>query len=168
MPAHQLEHNRQSRICIAESGRGLRTYLYLGCFVAFRAIGNVSLAWGTRHFDERLSANPLAYLRAMSNPFVALGIMMLIGGLLTRLALFSLADLSFVLPMTAIGYVISVFMGKILLHEVVSPERWLGVVMIVAAVALVGSTSPNTNHEHLSRIARRSTLSGPTPSCSQR
>ncbi len=127
-----------------------RLCLCLAWFLAFRAIGNVSLAWGTRHVAEHLSANPLAYLRAMSNPFVALGILMLTGGLLTRLALFSLADLSFVVPVTAVGYVIAVFLGKVLLHETVSPERWLGVVMIVSAVVLVGSTSRNTTGEDVS------------------
>ena len=56
----------------------------------------------------------------MLNPFVAMGILALILALLTRMALLSLADLSFVLPVTAIGYVIAVFLGKMLLHETVA------------------------------------------------
>ena len=77
------------------------TYLCLSWFLAFRAFGNLALAWGARHLSEGLSVNPFAYLRAMTNPFVAIGILLLIGGMLSRMALLSLADLSFVLPMTS-------------------------------------------------------------------
>ena len=47
--------------------------------------------------------------------------------------------------MTAVGYVISTLLGKVFLHEQVSPERWLGVALIFAGVAMVGSTSEKTN-----------------------
>jgi uncharacterized membrane protein len=80
----------------------------------------------------------------MLNPFVALGVVALILALLTRMALFSLADLSFVLPVTAVGYVIAVFLGKVFLHETVTHQRWLGTLLIFAGAALVGSTSRNT------------------------
>ncbi len=92
--------------------------------------------------------NPALYLRAMLNPFVAIGIAALILALLTRMALFSLADLSFVLPVTAIGYVIAVFLGKVFLHETVTGQRWLGTLLIFAGAALVGSTSRNTTLEN--------------------
>jgi drug/metabolite transporter (DMT)-like permease len=64
----------------------------------------------------------------MVNPFVAMGITALILALLTRMALLSLADRSFVVAATAIGYVISVFIGKLFLHETITHQRWLGTV----------------------------------------
>ena len=85
----------------------IRTYALLLLFVLLRPFGNLSLAWGTKHFPQALSIHPVVYIRAMLDPFVALGIAMLILSLLTRLALLSLADLSFVLPVTAIGYVLA-------------------------------------------------------------
>jgi uncharacterized membrane protein len=75
---------------------------------------------------------------------VALGIGMLILSLLTRLALLSLADLSFVLPVTAIGYVLATLFGKLFLHEAVSAQQWMGSVLIFLGTGLVGSTSQNT------------------------
>src|ERR1039457_1722564 len=81
-------------------------------FIALKAVGNLSLAWGMKHFPQVMSANPIPYIEAMFNPFVALGVLALILALLTRMALLSLADLSYVLPVTAIGYVIAAFMGK--------------------------------------------------------
>jgi len=91
-----------------------------------------------------MSANPIPYIQAMFNPFVALGVLALILALLMRMALLSLADLSYVLPVTAIGYVIAAFMGKTFLSETVSGQRWLGTVLIFAGAALVGSTSHST------------------------
>lgn len=76
----------------------------------------------------------------MLNPFVAAGISLLVLALLTRLALLSLADLSFVLPLTATGYILSAFLGKVFLNEHVTPTQWLGTLLIFFGVVLVGST----------------------------
>lgn len=128
----------------ARSGAALKTYFVVLFFLALRAVGNSSMAWGMKQVPERMSVNPALYLRAMLNPFVAMGIAALILALLTRIALFSLADLSFVLPVTAVGYVIAVFLGKVFLHETVTRQRWTGTLLIFLGAALVGSTSRKT------------------------
>jgi drug/metabolite transporter (DMT)-like permease len=112
-----------------------------------RPFGNLSLAWGMRHFSQIVSANPLFYIRAMLNPYVALGMAMLAGGLLMRMALLSLADLSFVLPLTAAGYILSTLLGKFVLDEHVGLSRWLGTVLVFAGTAMVASTSHRTTSE---------------------
>jgi drug/metabolite transporter (DMT)-like permease len=128
----------------ASPGARFRTYSLLGLFVFLRPLGNLSLAWGTKHFPQVLSLNPIVYLRAMVDPFVALGIVMLILALLTRLALLSLADLSFVLPVTAIGYVLATLFGQVFLHEAVTVQQWMGSVLIFMGTGLVGATPHNT------------------------
>jgi drug/metabolite transporter (DMT)-like permease len=117
----------------------LRTYSVLLLFIALKAVGNLSLAWGMKHLPTA-GANPLSYILAMLDPFVALGVVALIVALLTRMVLLSLADLSFVLPVTAVGYVIAAFLGKKVLHEVVTGRRWLGTILIFIGAALVSST----------------------------
>lgn len=117
----------------------LRTYSVLLLFIGLKAVGNLSLAWGMKHLPSA-GGNPLSYIRAMFDPFVALGVISLIVALLTRMVLLSLADLSFVLPVTAIGYVIAAFLGKTVLHETVTNQRWLGTVLIFIGAALVSST----------------------------
>src|SRR5580704_11013531 len=112
------------------SNKAIRTYSLLLLFIFLRPLGNLSLAWGTKHFPQALAVNPLVYLRAMLDPFVALGIVMLILALLTRMALLSLADLSFVLPVTAVGYVLAAVFGKMFLHESVTAQQWLGTILI--------------------------------------
>jgi drug/metabolite transporter (DMT)-like permease len=124
--------------------KALRVYGLLAVFLALRAFGNLSLAWGAKHLAGVLSVNPITYGRALLDPFVAAAIAMLILALLVRMALLSLADLSFVLPMTAVGYAISALFGKVFLHEDVSPLRWLGVALILAGVSMVGTTSRKT------------------------
>jgi drug/metabolite transporter (DMT)-like permease len=124
--------------------RTIRAYSLLGLFIALRAFGNLSLAWGTKHQPQVLSIHPLAYLQSMLDPFVATGIAMLILALFARLALLSLADLSFVLPVTAIGYVLAAILGKFVLHEEVTSARWLAAVLIFAGAGLVGSTPQDT------------------------
>jgi drug/metabolite transporter (DMT)-like permease len=128
----------------ARRGKRFRIYSLLGLFVFLRPLGNLSLAWGTKHFPQVLSLNPVVYLRVMVDPFVALGIAMLILALLTRMALLSLADLSFVLPVTAIGYVMATLFGQVFLHEAVSAQQWMGTVLIFMGTGLVGTTAQNT------------------------
>jgi drug/metabolite transporter (DMT)-like permease len=139
------------------SGAILKTYSVVVLFLALRAAGNSAMAWGMKQVPERMSINPALYVRAMLNPFVAMGIAALILALLTRMALLSLADLSFVLPVTAVGYVIAVFLGKVFLHETVTRQRWLGTLLIFAGAALVGSTSPDTTPIHITSAAEDTT-----------
>jgi len=122
----------------------LKTTSVLLLFLALKSVGNSSMAWGMKQVPEKMSINPALYLHAMLNPFVAMGIIALILALLTRMALLSLADLSFVLPVTAIGYVVAVVLGKVFLHEEVSTQRWMGTLLIFAGAAIVGSTSQKT------------------------
>jgi uncharacterized membrane protein len=124
--------------------RTLRTYLLLTAFVALRAFGNLALALGTKRFPEALSTHPGAYLAAMIDPFAAAGIAMLILSIFARMAIFSVADLSFVLPVTAVGYVLAALLGHAILSEPVSNERWLGTILIFLGAALVSSTPRNT------------------------
>ena len=125
-------------------GLRLRTFILFALFVFLRPLGNLSMAWGTKHFPQVLSIHPGVYLRAMADPFVALGIAMLILSLVTRLALLSLADLSYVLPVTAIGYVLATFFGRVFLHEAVTARQWIGSILIFIGTGVVGSTARNT------------------------
>ncbi|HWE48754.1 MAG TPA: hypothetical protein VG273_03140 [Bryobacteraceae bacterium] len=122
----------------------LKTYFVLFLFLAAKAGGNSAMALGMKQVPEKMSMDPALYLHAMLNPFVAMGILALILSLLTRMALLSLADLSFVLPVTAVGYVIAVVIGKTFLHEIVTAQRWLGTLLIFSGALVVGATPRKT------------------------
>jgi drug/metabolite transporter (DMT)-like permease len=72
--------------------------------------------------------------------WVVLGVSLLILWMLSRMTLLSWADLSYVLPVTALGYVLTVFMGRVFLLEHVSWQRWAGALLIVGGVQLVERT----------------------------
>lgn len=128
--------------------RLLKTYVILALFIAEKAVGNLSLAWGMKRLPDGSGADPLLYLRAIFDPYVAAGIAALILALLTRMVLLSLADLSFILPVTAVGYVITAMLGHWVLHEFVSDRRWLGTILICIGAALVSScTHTQTTRE---------------------
>jgi uncharacterized membrane protein len=122
-----------------------RTLFLVAAVILLNAAGNLSLAWGMRHISQALSWNPLGYVAAMLNPYVALGMALLIMWLLTRMALLSWADLSFVLPMTGLGYILVAVLGVVFLDETVSAARWTGIVLIFAGTTLVGTTSQKTS-----------------------
>ncbi len=109
--------------------------------VLLRPLGNLLLAWGMKHFPEVVSLSPLPYLRAMSNPYVAVGILLLVLSLLVRMALLSLADLSYVVPMTAVGYVVSTALAEFFLRESVSAKAWIGTTLVFLGAAVVGTAS---------------------------
>ena len=84
---------------------------------------------------------PLSYITVLFHPWAALGVALLILWLLSRMTLLSWADLSYILPVTSIGYVLVAFVGRWLLDERITRLRWAGIVLIMAGVALVGSGS---------------------------
>jgi uncharacterized membrane protein len=113
--------------------------------VILNAVGNLSLAWGMKHLTSSVLFDPLSYLKAMLDPFVALGIVLLILWLLTRMALLSWADLSFVLPLTGLGYILAAVFGNWFLDEKVTPIHWLGTVLVFVGSGLVGATTQKTD-----------------------
>ena len=77
--------------------------------------------------------------------WLAAGILVLAFWTLTRMTLLSKADLSYVLPVTAIGYVLNAVAGRIVLAEQISTTRWAATLLIVAGTALVSRTAPRTS-----------------------
>jgi drug/metabolite transporter (DMT)-like permease len=98
-----------------------------------------------KHIALSMGLAPLAYVQALASPFVALGVVLLILWLLTRMILLSRSDLSYVLPATAVGYVLTAIFAVAFLKESLSPYRWAGTLLIFAGVALVSSDPQGLN-----------------------
>lgn len=124
----------------AESHRlRLKTLVFSLIVILSNVLGNTALAYGRK--QQGADVNPIA---ALFQPWVALGVALLILWMLSRMTLLSWADLSFVLPVTAFGYVLTAVSGQFLLGETLTAKRWAGTLLIVAGVTLVGFTSPRT------------------------
>jgi uncharacterized membrane protein len=109
--------------------------------------GNFSLSWGMRKTGPGVFESPLGYITALFDPWVALGVCLLLLWMLSQMALLSWADLSYVLPVTSAGYVLAAIAGRLFLQERISAARWTGVALIMTGVVLVGRTAHNTTGE---------------------
>jgi uncharacterized membrane protein len=123
-------------------GLGPKTWALVAVVVWANVLGNFSLSLGMRR--PPAGSAPPEPLQAVLSPWVGLGIGLLILWLLCRLTLLSWADLTFVLPVTSIGYVLTAAMGRLFLGEQVTWQRWAGTLLIMAGTALVGATYPRT------------------------
>ena len=83
---------------------------------------------------------------ALSNPNVVAGIVLLIGFFASYMTALSWADLTFVMPATAFGYVVVALLSRFWLHEHLSLYRWAGIALIVCAVGFVAGGPSRTEH----------------------
>jgi drug/metabolite transporter (DMT)-like permease len=121
-----------------------RIEVLVGLAVIFNVLGNFFLGLGMQEFGRVVSFSPLPYLAAFLNPWVGAGIAMMALWMIFQLSLLSRADLSFVLPVTSLTYVLTPIMSRIFLDEHVSVIRWAGIFLICLGVSAVGRTTPRT------------------------
>ena len=137
----------------------MKTAVVLTVAVLANSLGTVCLSKGMKQFEdvESLRGGELvrAAFQGITNPWVLVGVVLLAGFLACYMAALSWADLSFVLPATAPGYILTVFFSSIFLNETISPARWAGTLLIVAGTWLVARTySSRTESEQIGMAQR--------------
>ncbi len=90
---------------------------------------------------------------AILNPWVAVGILLLLAFFATYMTALSWADLTYVLPATSLGYVILALVARFVLHEHVSPMRWLGIALITGGVGFIAGGPEITVHPAKSSLS---------------
>src|SRR5438128_6607128 len=126
----------------------MKTAVVLILAMLAQAGGDVCLSQGMRDLGGTLQLAEREMisliLGGLASPTIWLGMGLL--GVFFGLyaAALSWADLSFVLPATAFGYVLNVAAGHYFLNEAVSPARWAGSVVITMGVILVSRSSART------------------------
>jgi len=123
-------------------------YLVLAVITLTASCGDTFLARGMKSLGPVSLAHPGALIHAIFSPWVAAGIVLLIGFFASYLTALSWADLTYVLPASSLGYVIMTLLARFWLREHVSPMRWLGVVFITAGVGFVTRGPSYTDHSH--------------------
>jgi drug/metabolite transporter (DMT)-like permease len=125
-----------------------RKYLVLAGVTVFAAAGDSMLSHGMKQTGNVSLHHLQSLLLAVTNPWVAIGIILLLAFFASYMNALSWADLTYVLPATSLGYVLLALVAKFALHEQVSPLRWLGIAMISSGVSCVaGSPALTTHHE---------------------
>jgi drug/metabolite transporter (DMT)-like permease len=134
-----------SRASRAIEAPDLKHRISIVSIVVSNSIGNVLLGIGMKQMPEFESTSILSYLVSLTtNRCVVMGTALLIIWMIAQLSMFTWADLSYVLPVTAAIYIVTAIVSKFFLDEQVSRCRWVGIVVISCAVLLVAETSPRT------------------------
>lgn len=115
----------------------LRKYLVLLAVMCFGGTGDVLLARGMKELGPVNLHHLGTLISALGNPWILIGIVCLTGFFASYLTALSWADLSYVLPATALGYVVVALLSKYFLGENVSAMRWAGVLLISCGVGWV-------------------------------
>jgi drug/metabolite transporter (DMT)-like permease len=124
-------------------------YAILLCIMLTASVGDTLLARGMAQIGP-VDLHHLPLLgHALFNPSIDFGIVLLIGFFATYMTALSWADLTFVMPATAFGYVVIALLSRFWLHEHLSLSRWLGILLITSAVGFVANSPSRTEHPSL-------------------
>jgi drug/metabolite transporter (DMT)-like permease len=123
-----------------------RQYLILGLVAVCAPLGDTCLSRGMTAMPSISLAHAGALIAAVFTPWVAAGIVLLIGFFACYLTALSWADLTFVLPATALGNMIVELLARFWLHETISLQRWIGVTLITVGVGFIAQGPARTEH----------------------
>jgi len=136
---------RQSSSCMKHSLKPSQ-YAVLIAVMLTASVGDTLLSRGMAQVGV-VDFHHLGLLwKALFNPFVIAGIVLLIGFFASYMTALSWADLTFVMPATAFGYVVVALLSHFWLHEHLSIYRWAGIGLIVCAVGFVANGPSRTEH----------------------
>ena len=125
----------------------IKNTIFVTLIVISNTVGNLFLAISINSMPAFSSVSWLSYaVMVLINPAFLLGTFLIAISMFAQLAMYTWADLSYVLPVTASGYVITALLGRFFLAEHVSMTGWIGVLVISFGVVLVAETRPDTKH----------------------
>jgi drug/metabolite transporter (DMT)-like permease len=105
--------------------------------VIFGALGDVALSRGMKLVGALSLSHWTEVISAIFTPWVGAGVLLLLAFFISYLSSLSFADLTYVLPATAVGYIVMALLAKFFLHENISSMRWAGIVLIALGVGFV-------------------------------
>lgn len=119
----------------------MRTALCLSIIVLGTTGGEVAVTHAMKRLGEVRSFSARSLLeflgRALREGWFWIGIGLLGLSFFVLLTLLSWEDVSFVIPASALSYVVGALGAKLLLGERLSPSRWAGILLVTLGVALV-------------------------------
>jgi drug/metabolite transporter (DMT)-like permease len=124
-----------------------RKYLVLAGVAVFASAGDSMLSHGMKQVGHVSLQHPQELILALLNPWVAIGVLLLLAFFASYTNALSWADLTYVLPATSVGYILLALVAKFALHEHISVLRWVGITLISGGVGFVAGGPPLTKHE---------------------
>jgi len=125
-----------------------KIYLLIALMVILGPLGNILLGKGMKRIGAASIWDPaglIHFLAQLSQSGVIwVGLLCLMAFFAAYMLVLSWADYSYVQPASAVAYAMVALLGHFLLGEVVTPVRWVGVLIICLGVLVVGNTPPRT------------------------
>jgi drug/metabolite transporter (DMT)-like permease len=119
----------------------MREALLLFFVVVSGTGGEICVTRAMKRVGEVTDFRPVAVarviLRALKVPWMWIGVGMMALAFFSLLAVLSIENVSFVVPVTALNYAAGALGGKFFLGERVTPRRWAGVLIVCFGVTLV-------------------------------
>lgn len=116
-------------------------FILFALIIVLGTCGEMCVSRAMKVVGEVKDFRPLAIanviLRALRLGWMWAGVGMMATAFFALLGALSVENVSFVVPVTALGYLAGAFGGTFFLGERVSPQRWLGVALVVIGVTLV-------------------------------
>jgi drug/metabolite transporter (DMT)-like permease len=116
-------------------------FLFLFVIVAAGTGGELCVSRAMKVVGEVHDFRPVALfqfvLRAIRVGWMWIGIAMMTLAFFALLAMLSIENVSFVVPVTALSYAAGAFGAMVFLHERISRQRWIGVLIVCIGVTLV-------------------------------
>lgn len=121
------------------------TILLLAILICGSTGGEIAITYGMKATGEPERLRPkelLVFLgRAVCSGWFWLGIPLMALSFYSLLVLLSWQPVSFVIPVSALSYVVGTLGAKYILKENVSRARWAGVILVCIGVAMVAAGS---------------------------
>jgi len=112
----------------------IRVALFLGVLILGTTGGEIAMTMGMKATGEPARLRPreilIFLLRALRNGWFWVAVPLMTLAFYALLVLLSWQLISFVIPASALSYVVGTLGAKYILREDVSPARWVGVVLV--------------------------------------
>ena len=123
----------------------LKNRIFIALVVISNTVGTVLLGYGMSQMPDFAPHVALSYIGLfLTNPWIVFGVLLLMVWMAAQLSMFTWADLSYVLPVTASYYILTALLSRFFLGERISVTRWAGIAVISLGVMLVAETPPGT------------------------
>ncbi|HKE04104.1 MAG TPA: bacteriohopanetetrol glucosamine biosynthesis glycosyltransferase HpnI [Blastocatellia bacterium] len=123
----------------------MKTFLLLCSLVVGSSLGEILSAKGMRKVGA-VSFRPKALVgaigRMVRSPYLFVGVACLAVAFFSFISMLSYADLSFVVPLTAVSYITNTLGARFFLKERISKARWKGTLLVTFGVTIISLDKP--------------------------
>ena len=116
-------------------------FIFFFFIIVFGTMGEIFVSRAMKETGEVKSFRPIVLIQtifsALRVKWMWFGVGMMAIGFFSLLAVFSFEKVSFVVPVTALSYVVGALGSRFFLGERVSLQRWIGILLVGVGVTLV-------------------------------